>query len=53
MKQFFQGFALAVVVLPLSIWFWFLTFDAMDDHAAEYQECGYQFCEPVDPPLTK
>ena len=51
MKQFFQGFALAVVVLPLSIWFWFLAFEAM--HNVAFQECGYQFCEPVDPLLTK
>jgi hypothetical protein len=47
MKQFiFAIGALAFCVLA-----WIAIFDSMAKHAVEYQECGGQYCKPIDPPL--
>jgi hypothetical protein len=47
MKQFiFAIGALAFCVLA-----WLVIYDGINRHAIEYQECGGQYCAPIDPPL--
>jgi hypothetical protein len=28
---------------------WMVIYDGVNRHMAEYQECGYKYCEPQDP----
>jgi hypothetical protein len=47
MKQF----VFAIGALAFCVLAWLAIFDSMAKHAIEYQECGGQYCKPIDPPL--
>jgi hypothetical protein len=41
----------AIGTLAFCVLAWLAIFDSMAKHAIEYQECGGQYCKPMDPPL--
>lgn len=41
----------AISALAFCVLAWLAIFDSMAKHAIEYQECGGQYCAPMDPPL--
>jgi hypothetical protein len=40
-----------IAALAFCVLAWLAIFDSMAKHAIEYQECGGQYCKPIDPPL--
>lgn len=40
----------AISALAFCVLAWLVIYDGINRHAIEYQECGGQYCAPVDPP---
>jgi hypothetical protein len=40
-----------IAALAFCVLAWLVIYDGINRHAIEYQECGGQYCKPMDPPL--
>ena len=46
-----KNLTFTIAALAFCVLAWLVIYDGINRHAVEYQECGGQYCAPVDPPM--